>query len=56
MGIKNREDYDKIQSNLNKIYKWADDKNMKFNDKKFELLKYRKRISEDSVKYYTSDG
>ena len=56
MGIKEREDYDKMQSDLNKTYKWASENNMKFNGKKFEVLRYGKKVSEDLIKYYTSDG
>lgn len=38
--IEESEDYEKMQSELCKIYEWADANNMKFNASKFEHLRY----------------
>ena len=42
IGIKDQEDTHIQQNYLHKLYKWADTSNMKFNAKKFELLRYEK--------------
>ena len=39
IGIKDKEDTQMLQSDLSKLYKWADMNNMKFNANKFELLR-----------------
>ena len=39
-NIASEEDVEKIQADLNKIYKWAEENNMLFNKNKFELLRY----------------
>ena len=39
-NIASEEDVEKMQSDLNKIYKWAEDNNMLFNNSKFEILRY----------------
>ena len=38
--IEKEEDKKKLQDDLNRIYKWADDNLMKFNESKFEQLTY----------------
>ena len=38
--IKSEEDVEKLQTDLDKIYGWAEKNNMLFNNKKFELLRY----------------
>ena len=38
-SIASEEDVE-VQSDLNKIYHWAEQNNMEFNDKKFEVLRY----------------
>ena len=42
LGIKDEEDAQMLQHDFQKLYKWADTNNMKFNANKFELLRYRK--------------
>ena len=47
----------KLQSDLNKIYNWANENNMSFNSDKFELLRYRIDNSElFRFPYHTPDG
>ena len=55
--IQSPEDEQKLQQDLNRIYGYADTNNMKFNDTKFELLRYRKP-GEDipPSNYIASDG
>ena len=45
-----------MQSNLNKVFDWADKNNMKFNSDKFELLRYWKseEIKENTI-YFSDD-
>ena len=38
--IDSEEDVEAFQNDLNKIYKWAEENNMLFNNDKFELLRY----------------
>ena len=40
--IKEENDLEKLQEDLDKVYKWQQDNNMLFNSKKFELLRYGK--------------
>ena len=40
--IKEENDLEKLQEDLDKAYKWQQDNNMLFNSKKFELLRYGK--------------
>ena len=39
-AITTKEDSEKLQGDLEKIYKWANNNNMKFNKQKFELIRY----------------
>ena len=39
-SVKSINDIEKLQSDLQRIYKWTDDNNMELNDIKFELLRY----------------
>ena len=41
LEIKDEEDTQMLQNYLQKLYKWADTNNMKFNANKFELLQKR---------------
>ena len=38
--VTSEEDVENLQNDLEKIYDWARDNNMGFNDKKFEILRY----------------
>ena len=38
--IQNRQDFDILQEDLHKLYKWADHNNMEFNADKFEGVRY----------------
>ena len=38
--VKNLEDVESLQADLEKLYHWQDTNNMKFNRKKFEILSY----------------
>ena len=41
-NIASEEDVENLQSDLNNIYKWAENNNMLFNNNKFEILRYGK--------------
>ena len=51
------EDVALLQLDLEKIYKWTDDNNMKLNDVKFELLRYgTNQIIKDQTNYTSPSG
>ena len=50
--IKDEEDTQMLQNDLHKLYKWADTNNIKFNAKKFELLRYGKEQEIKSATTY----
>ena len=52
LGIKDEEDTQMLQNDLHKVCKWADTNNMKFNDNKFELLRYGKEQEIKSATTY----
>ena len=52
--VKTLEDAVLLQNDLEKIYKWTDDNNMKLNDVKFELLRYGKNQEIKTQTSYTS--
>jgi len=52
--VKTLEDVSLLQKDLEKIYEWTDDNNMKLNDIKFELLRYGKNQEIKSQTNYTS--
>ena len=41
-NIKDETDVENLQCDLNKVYNWATENNMKFNSGKFEILRYGK--------------
>ena len=55
MGVTSEEDIQALQSDVNSIYEWADENNMKFNSKKFECLRYGPNNHLKSSSHYTSD-
>ncbi|XP_066933083.1 uncharacterized protein [Clytia hemisphaerica] len=52
--VKTLEDAVLLQKDLDRIYKWTDDNNMKLNDIKFELLRYGKNHEIKTQTSYTS--
>lgn len=56
-AIKNPIDSDMLQQDMETIYRWADEKNMKFNSDKFECLRFWPgRESAPSKQYLAPDG
>ena len=55
-GIKNEEDVESLQADLNKLYDWAKANNMVYNGTKFQVIRYgsSKEIKEDTD-YFTED-
>ena len=46
-----------VQKDLDAIFKWAQENNMKFNEQKFELLRYGKsKITTKDTNYYSGNG
>lgn len=54
-GISSEEDTQALQNDLDSIYKWSDDNNMKFNSKKFECIRYGPDNELRNTTHYTSD-
>ena len=54
LEIKDEEDTQMLQNDLNKLYKWADTNNMKYNTNKFALLRYGKEQEIKSATTYKS--
>ena len=54
--INSEEDVEIMQADLDKVFNWADNNNMKFNSEKFELLRYGKNeaVKENTV-YFSGD-
>ena len=42
--VEDLRDVDNVQTDLKEIFKWAGENNMQFNESKFELLRYGKKI------------
>ena len=54
--IKNEEDAEDLQSDLNNIYKWKKRNNMKFNGGKFLIMRYGKNTSiKENTMYFTPE-
>ena len=53
-NIASEEDVENLQSDLNKIYEWADNNNMLFNNNKFEILRYGKNTEIKDSTFYLS--
>ena len=57
MSIKNQDDVIKFQDDLNRVYKWAKDNNMDFNNNKFEAVRYGlNTMLKETTKYFGPDG
>ena len=54
LAIKDEEDTQMLQNDLQKLYKWADTNNTEFNANKLELLQYRKEQEIKSATTYKS--
>ena len=56
-SIKSVEDALELQKDLDRIYQWAKDNNMDFNNNKFELIRYGlNQIIKDATSYSAPDG
>ena len=55
-GIKNEDDVEALQEDLNKLYDWAKTNNMVYNNTKFQVIRYgnNKDLKEDT-NYFTED-
>ena len=55
-GIKNEEDVEELQKDLDKLYNWAKENNMVFNGSKFQLMRYGsdENIKNDTL-YFTGE-
>ena len=55
--VKNHEDVESLQEDLEKLYHWQDENNMAFNGKKFEILRYgRNQDLKNSTSYLTPEA
>ena len=55
-AVKNEDDVQELQDELDKLYKWAEDNNMKFNGKKFQVVRYGKDENlKDETLYFTEN-
>ena len=52
--VKNESDVNLLQNDLETVYKWADNNNMEFNSKKFELLRFGKNDDLKAATEYKS--
>ena len=56
-SINNESDIQKLQEDLEKVFSWADQNNMKFNNDKFELIKFGLGlVLKDKSVYFGPDG
>ena len=55
--IQQETDVEKLQKDLDKVFHWAEDNNMRFNSDKFELLRYgnNQEIKDDTI-YFSADN
>ena len=57
MSVSTQKDTEKLQDDLNKVYVWAVENNMSFNNNKFELIRYGlNTLLKDSTHYFGPDG
>ena len=53
-AVKNEEDVEQLQADLDKLYNWQENNNMLFNGNKFEVLRYGNNTElKDSTSYFT---
>ena len=56
-SVSTPEDAKLLQEDLNKVYKWAEENNMLFNDKKFEVIRYGNNTNlKESTNYVSNTG
>ena len=55
-GINSLDDVQKLQADLDRIYKWSKDNSMELNDLKFELLRYGLNLLLKNSSYTTPNG
>jgi hypothetical protein len=58
-AISNDADFEKLNEDLKRIYKWATENNLAFNSEKFSLIRYKGANSEDlniDYNYFSPDG
>ena len=54
--IQNEEDVQKLQENLDKLFEWEENNNMKFNGATFQVLRYgRNEELKNNTEYFTGD-
>ncbi len=56
MGIRSLDDAHQLQTDLNKVYSWATNNNMRLNSSKFEMLSYGKPLHAMDYTYMSADG
>ena len=54
--VESLQDCANLQTDLNTVYEWADTNNMKFNDLKFQCIKYGNNLELNQYKYETPSG
>ena len=55
-AIKDEDDVEQLQTDLDKLYKWQENNNMLFNGNKFEILRYGNNTDlKNSTAYFTPD-
>ena len=53
----NQFDVEKLQEDLQKVFNWQETNNMKFNGKKFEILRYgQNKLLKESTEYLNPEG
>ena len=55
LGTNSKEDMEELQKDLDSIYKWSLENNMKFNSKKIERMRYGPQNDLKTTTHYTSD-
>ena len=54
--MKNEEDVEQMQEDLQKIYQWGKRNNMEFNSEKFQVIRYGRDLNlKKSTDYFTGD-
>ena len=57
LSVKSVQDVKSLQDDLDRIYKWAEENNMDFNENKFEILRYGLNLLiKSTTKYFSPNG